>query len=528
MKSLKYSLILLLVISFMGCEKSFEELELDSNRPVSVPASLVLQSVQFDLYNNTGRPFSAEMRWNQFYCSNYNYYATNEYQWSEVTNHFFTLKNVIKMEEEARKAGLDVVNPYSATAKFYKAFFYDQMSKRVGDLPLSEGLQGNAVLTPKYDTQKQVYIQILKWLEESNADLTTLIAKGNQTLAGDIYFGGDLRKWQKAVNAFHLRILVQLSKKDADAELNVKSKFAAIISNSTKYPLMSNNGESLQFNSSAFNKYPSNPDNFGFDATRQNMSRAYVERLTERKDPRVMITCEPAGSELKAGKLPSDFASYVGASSGEDLADMSSKAGINNGSDFAPGQYSFQNRKRYYSNYVGEATFLVGYPEMCFNIAEGVHRNWASGNAAMWYENGVKASMDFYGVKNGSNTMTYSRNGSRDAVDARTFNIDFNLSTYLEQANVKYETGNAGLEKILTQKYLAFFMNSGMEAYFNWRRTNYPTFYTGVGNGNSNRIAIRWIYPLTERTSNAANYKAAIDAQFAGKDDINDQIWLLK
>jgi hypothetical protein len=68
----------------------------------------------------------------------------------------------------------------------------------------------------------------------------------------------------------------------------------------------------------------------------------------------------------------------------------------------------------------------------------------------------------------------------------------------------------------------------GMEAYFNWRRTGYPTFYAGVGNGNSNRIALRWIYPLTERTSNPVNYKAAIDAQFAGKDDINDLIWLLK
>jgi hypothetical protein len=39
---------------------------------------------------------------------------------------------------------------------------------------------------------------------------------------------------------------------------------------------------------------------------------------------------------------------------------------------------------------------------------------------------------------------------------------------------------------------------------------------------------LRWIYPLTERTSNPVNYKAAIDAQFAGKDDINDLIWLLK
>jgi hypothetical protein len=528
MKSLKYSLILILIISFMGCEKSFEELELDSNRPVSVPASLVLQSVQYDMYNNTGRAFSAEMRWNQFYCSNYNYYATNEYQWSEVTNHFFTLKNVIKMEEEARKAGLDVVNPYSASAKFYKAFFYDQMSKRVGDLPLSEGLQGNTILNPKYDTQKQVYIQILKWLEESNSEFSTLITKGNQTLTGDIYFGGDLRKWQKAVNAFQLRILIQLSKKEADADLGIKTKFAAIVSNPAKYPLMSSLGESLQFTSNQYNKYPSNPDNFGFDATRQNMSKAYIERLTERNDPRVMVTCEPAGFQLKSGKLPSDFSSYVGASSGEDLADMSSKAGISNGADFAPGQYSFQNRKRYYNNYVGESTFIVGYPEMCLNIAEGIHRNWASGSASQWYENGIKSSMDFYGIKNGSNTMTYSRNGSKDASDLRTFNLDFNLATYLTQTNVKYEAGNIGLEKILTQKYLAFFMNSGMEAYFNWRRTGYPTFYSGVGTGNSGRIAIRWIYPLTERTSNSVNYKAAIDAQFSGKDDINDQIWLVK
>jgi hypothetical protein len=33
---------------------------------------------------------------------------------------------------------------------------------------------------------------------------------------------------------------------------------------------------------------------------------------------------------------------------------------------------------------------------------------------------------------------------------------------------------------------------------------------------------------LSERTTNADNYKAAITSQFAGKDDINDVIWLLK
>jgi hypothetical protein len=367
-----------------GCEESFSELEKDPNRPVNVPAALVLKEVEFAMYNNTGRAFGAEMRWNQFYCSNYNYYATNEYTWTEMPNHFFTLKNVIKMEEEALRAGAAERNPYSAVGKFFRAFFYDQMTKRVGDLPLTEALQGSENFEPSYSSQKEVYKQILTWLDQANDDMTALIASGDNNLSGDIYFGGDLVKWQKVVNAFHLRVLTTLSKKEADADLNVKGRFSAILSNPTKYPLMGSLDDHLQFISNQFNKYPSNPDNFGFDATRQNMSAAYVEPAKLRRDPRLFVTHEPAGSDMKAGKQPNDFSAYHGASSGEDLADMSFKAGISNGTDFAPGSYSFQNRSRYYTNYVGEATFIVGYPEMCFNIAEGIHRGWGNGSASEW------------------------------------------------------------------------------------------------------------------------------------------------
>lgn len=518
---------LVLIASLSGCEKSFSDLEQDPNRPVSAPASLVLKQIQFEMYNNTGRPFSDEMIWNQFYCSNYNYYGTNEYDWTEMPNHFLTLKNVVKMEAEAKRAGAKDINPYAALGKFYKAFYYDQMSKRVGDLPLTEALKGTENFTPTYDSQKNIYVQILNWLDDSNSDLTKLIAAGENTVAGDIYFGGDLKKWQKVVNAFQLRILTTLSEKVSDTDLNVKGRFAQIISNPTKYPLPTANSESLQFVCNNVNKYPSNPDNFGFDATRQNMSKAYIERLTDRKDPRVFVTAEPAGASLKAGKLPSDFTAYIGASSGEDLADMSFKAGVDNGT-FAPGQYSFQSRSRYYTNYIGESVFLVGYPELCFNIAEGVHRGWATGNADEWYEKGIKASLDFYGIKEGTNTFTYSKNGGRNAADFQTFNYTFSLNDYLAQANVKYTADSKGLEQIITQKYLAFFMNSGMEGYFNWRRTGFPTFYAGVGTGNSGRIATRWQYPLTERTTNAVNYKKAIDNQFGGNDSILDKPWILK
>ncbi|AWW00341.1 SusD/RagB family nutrient-binding outer membrane lipoprotein [Arcticibacterium luteifluviistationis] len=528
MKFIQLSILFLSFFMLTGCEKDFSELEKDPNRPLNVPAALVLKEVQYQMYNATGRPFSAEMRWNQFYCSNYNYYATNEYTWTEMPNHFYTLKNVTKMEEEALNAGAAAVNPYSAVAKFSKAFFYDQMTKRVGDLPLTGALQGGENFEPMYDSQKEIYKQILTWLDEANTEMATLIAQGEGELTGDIYFDGDLRQWQKVVNAFQLRVLTTLSKKEADTDLNIKARFAEIISNPSKYPLLNGMDDNLQFISNQFNKYPSNPDNFGFDATRQNMSAAYVERLKERNDPRLFVTTEPAGSEIASGKQPNDFSAYLGASSGEDLADMSFKAGISN-EGFAPGSYSFQNRNRYYADYEGEPTFIVGYPEMCFNIAEGIHRGWGNtGSADAWYKNGVEASFQFYGISSGTNTFTYSQTGGRNASDLGNFEYDFELQDYLAQPNVKYTADANGLEQIITQKYLSFFMNSGMEGYFNWRRTGFPEFYTGVGTGNSGRIAVRWQYPYSERTTNTSNYKTAIDSQFSGKDDINEEIWLNK
>ncbi|CAG5069163.1 hypothetical protein DYBT9623_01899 [Dyadobacter sp. CECT 9623] len=526
-KLIGFSTVFALMLS--GCERSFEDLEKDPNRPVTAPASLVLKGIEMDMYSKTGTPFSDEMRWNQFYAINYNYYGNNEYQWSAFEDHYPTLKNVIKMEEEAKRAGAADVNVYSALGKFFRAFFFDQMSVRAGDLPMSQALLGLEEVAPKYDSQKDVYMQILTWLDQSNADMTALIAAGDTKVTGDFYLGEDLKKWQKVVNGLKLRILIRLSKKENEAGMNVKARFSEMLANPTKYPLMDGMADNLEFKFNNFNKYPSNPDNFGFDATRQNMAQTYVGLLTARKDPRVMVTTEPAGSQLKAGKQPSDFTAFVAASSGEDLSDMSNKAGKNNGAGFAPGEYSFQSRSRYYSNYTGENTFIVGYPEMCFNIAEGINRGWATGSAEDWYKKGIKASQEFYGVKTGALTMTYSKTGGRAATDFVNYTINFDFDAYYAQPLVKY-AGNsvAGLEQIVTQKYLAFFMNSGMEAYFNYRRTGFPKFMTGVGTGNSGRIAVRWQYPLTERTTNETNYKAAIQSQFSGKDDINDLIWLSK
>ena len=487
------------MFSLTSCEKSFDALEKDPNRPVNAPASLVLNGILNDMYGVTGSPWGSQQRYNQFYCSNYDYYATNEYSWTTTGLSFSTLKNVIKMEEEAKIAGGATVNPYSALGKFFRAYFYEDMTKRVGDLPLTDALKGLENAAPKYNTQKEVYVQILKWLDESNADLASLITNGDRTLSGDIYLGNNLRQWQKVVNSFKLRVLVSLSKKETDADLNIKARFAEIIGNPTKFPIMASMSDNLQYTHNTINKYPRNPDNFGNNATRENMSKTYIDLLIDRKDPRLFVVAEPADAKLKAGLKATDFTAYAGASSGEDLADMSTKA--------LKGEYSFQNRKRYYGNYIGELVAIVGYPETCFSIAEGINRGWATGSAEDFYAKGIAASMSFYGI-----------------TDATA------LSGYLAGSLVKY-AGNtaAGLSQILTQKYLAFAQNSGMEAWYNQRRTGIPAFLVGVGTGNSGRIPKRWQYPSSELSTNKENLKAALMSQFTtGNDDTNDMMWILK
>lgn len=530
---MKNKLLLLMAITIVlgtSCQKKFTDLETDPNRPVNVPASLALNGIEVSINQ---RPWGIEHRWNQYACCNYNYYGNQEYNWTGATLYYITLKNVIKMEEEAIRGGAKAVNPYAALGKFFRAYLFYEMTMRVGDLPMKEALKGTESLTPVYDTQKDIFIQIGKWLEEANTDLSQLISNADNSLLGDFYYNNDLRKWQKAVNTFRLRVLVALSKKEAEADLAIKTNFNNILANKTKYPIFNDMADNLQFvYINPFNKYPVNPDNYGFDATRYNMSSTHLGLLTTLKDPRTFAVAEPAGSKLKAGLLPGDFNAYVGASPAEDLADMSSKAGLDNGAGFVPGIYSFYGRKRYYNTYTAENGILIGYPEMCFNIAEAINRGWISGDAEDWYKKGIQSSLAFYGIKEGVNDFYYLKAGGKvtESGDYINYKVTFQFNDYYNQPSVKY-AGNtaAGLEQVLKQKYLAFFMHSGYEAYYNYRRTAVPSFAKGgPGTGNSGLIPKRFQYPGTERTTNGQNLNQALQRQYNGNDDINADMWVIK
>lgn len=522
---MKKFIIALLALVFVAQSCKKEGLDKDPNRATQVTPDLVLNGICNSLYQ---APWGTTARFCQYHCCNYNYYGNQEYNWGGASLYYTTLKNVVKMEEEARRIGNPEVNPYGALAKFFKAYYFYQMTMLVGDLPMKQALNPENT-QPEYDTQKEVFMQILAWLEAANTEMASLIASGNAGFSGDIYYNNNLSAWRKANNAFMLRVLVALSKKDSDADLNVKQRFSAVLADPAKYPLFAGNADNLQYNYNAnFNKYPTNPDNFGFDATRYNMSATWLNTAAGLNDPRVFFAAEPAGKKLKDGAAPTDYAAFNGAPSNMDLADMSTRAGTDNGSGILPGEFSFYNRKRYYSTYIAEPCIQVGYSEMCFNIAEAMQRGWVSGSAEDWYKNGIQASQAFYGIQNGPVDVYFFKAGGKvtNAADYNKYTINFDWNAYYNQPSVKYSNN---LDQILIQKYIAFFQNSGWEGYFNFRRTGKPVFSSnGPGTANSGKIPNRFQYPSSERNNNNKNLTAALARQYGGADEINAEMWILK
>ncbi|MEO7769177.1 MAG: SusD/RagB family nutrient-binding outer membrane lipoprotein, partial [Ferruginibacter sp.] len=434
MKKNKLLTILALAVLIVagGCNKKFEEYAKDPNQPVSVPAYLLLRQIENDL---AVLPGGDADKFGQYTLSSFTYYGTNEY-WTGAANlNYGTLRNVAAMEKEAAKASGDN-NPYAALAKFFRAYFFVNMSLKVGDLPMTDALQGLENRTPKYDTQKEIFKQSLQLLEDANTQLAALINTSNTSILGDFYFKerlsnakdpiSTLRQWQKVVNSFKLRVLIELSKKENDTDLNIKQKFGDVISNPAKYPIMADLSDNLEYvYNDAYNQYPNNKDNYGFDALRLCVAATWLNTLTSLNDLRAMKVADPARG---LGFPDTSFKSFVGGPNGEDVSSLGGKV--------VALKYSAIGRKRYYEGYRGENTFIIGYPEMCLNIAEAINRGWVTGDAKSWYMKGVEAMFAFYGINDGANTVSFLRTLAPG--DYITYPVTFNFSNYFAQPAVNY------------------------------------------------------------------------------------------
>ncbi|HEY0175764.1 MAG TPA: SusD/RagB family nutrient-binding outer membrane lipoprotein, partial [Pedobacter sp.] len=121
-----------------------------------------------------------------------------------------------------------------------------------------------------------------------------------------------------------------------------------------------------------------------------------------------------------------------------------------------------------------------------------------------YYQKGIQASMTFYNI------------------DQAT------ISSYLTQNQLQPAAADA-LQNIITQKYIASFLNSSWQPFFEQRRTGFPVFdVSGAGVLNNHMVPKRFMYPETELQLNQQHVTEAISRQFPQGDDINGAMWLIK
>lgn len=470
---------LLLIIVLGGCKKHEYYQENPNSPSVATPALLLNNICQttFDVWPMDVAYASRHMT----YYERPNVYVN--YNWATGS---FDAYNILRQVQDMNRLAVESDNKnYQGLAKFFRAYHFSRLTETFGDVPYSDALNaldGNT--EPVYDTQEEIYAGLFGELEEANA----LLSVDNGELIGDIIYNGDVMKWKKLVNAYRLRLLIHLSKKTGNTNLNVTQQFVTVTSDPVKYPLMESieDNAELDYNTSSIdNYYPLFQDNSV--PSLAALEKGFVKILKDRQDPRLFAIAEPITDQPSG-----DFNSYDGVDAGMTISDQ------NNASPSAS-----KINRRYINDQVNEPMILMSYAEQEFVIAEAISRGWIGGDAATHYNNGIRASMQFYDI------------------------ADAEIDAYLAQPVVVFQPANA-IEMIITQKYISFFLNSGWEPYFEHLRTGYPEFSTGPGTANGGQIPKRFQYPQDEFSYNKDHVTEAVQRQYGGDDTINGVMWVLQ
>ncbi|MBS1681714.1 MAG: SusD/RagB family nutrient-binding outer membrane lipoprotein [Bacteroidetes bacterium] len=394
-------------------------------------------------------------------------------------------------------------------ARIWKVVIFHRITDLYGDVPYSEAGQGyyKGILKPKYDSQSDIYADMLKELDEAAAALDP----SKDVPTGDLLYSGDAGKWKKLAYSMMLRLGTRLSKVDPNASKTWVEKaaaggtFASIADNAYIVADPSNGQPTINRISQVLN--------LPYEINVIRWSKTFIDFLKNNNDPRLPALAElaPAGADHNTPGVAGDntYAIQQGMPNGHDLLgaaqDVSKEPdypGVVNGDPL--GGYSRPRNTVLAKN--GGPTFVITYAETELLLAEAAQLGYnVTGSAATHYNNGVTAAMS-----------------QLAQFDAAATVAPADIATYLT-AN-PYVPAN-GLVMINTQYWAATVLND-YETFANWRRTgipalvpvNYPNNVTG------GTIPRRLIYPQNEAAVNTDNYNSAV-AKINGGNTLVGRVW---
>lgn len=404
-------------------------------------------------------------------------------------------------------------------ARVMRVYIMHRLTDLYGDIPYSEAGRPALYSYPRYDDQRNIYMDMLNELDEAQSSLSEGTARmGDQ----DVYFQGDASKWKMFANSLMLRLAMRLSKVEPETAQTWVQRAVAnglISSNDDNVKLEHPGAVTTDDSSEPYAKIFAHEDREFF------LSETFVNKLTSTNDPRLSLigcVCENPSISIQ--------------SSGYQLGDTNPDiqkglpGGLNNtrsSSWFIGNQYPEFNDEDYLANYQSvysvpnrytysdptSPTFIVTYAQIQLLLAEAAVHGWVDGDARTYYENGVRAAMEQFSQFPNA-TRLYQQYLTSDAIDAYLAANPFDGT--LEQINVQY--------------WINCFCDE-YESFANWRRSGYPVLQSVYDSSNpygqnasNGEIPRRFRYPSTESQINSTNYNEAVEKMSNG-DSFISRVW---
>ncbi|MGY3795531.1 SusD/RagB family nutrient-binding outer membrane lipoprotein [uncultured Aquimarina sp.] len=493
---------LILIITTISCTEDFEEINTNPINPETATVEGIMAGVQ---YFEFAEPRFLTWRGNLIYTSQFahqfsynaegSWFAGDAYQNNQGwTNAIF--------DASYQKVSLNIRNLLgtyndlgdkngAAVTKIMMSWFYQKMTDIYGDIPYSKVVGDELILEnpqPAYDSQKDIYTGLLNDLKTQMDE----IGASSEIIAGaegDFIYNGDPQKWKTFANTLRLRIAIR--SRDAFMRDGDQSFIDTVINECLSNPLLDSSNEALLKKSESAlilsfldGSFEDVYWGFGGLGSKWVFSDRYMNLLNNNNDPRVFQVADPSPNNTFEGTA----ISMRGIIPRNNLAIPSEKIIGTSTTDI--------------TNVV--PTQILTAAESYFLQAEAALLGY-TGNPQALYEEGIRASMKFWGVDSG---------------DIETFIMNEPIAT-LSGSNEEQ------LEAVWNQRWLALLMN-GYEAWSLVRRTELIPPLTDdsmffVSEPNNGRIPRRLQYSTTELVANEENVKEAIERQ--GPDTMTTPIW---
>ncbi len=472
----KTFLLIAVCVLLASCTRNFEEINRNPNSSENIDPQYLLSNVVSVAANaNTYDQGFRLANYLAQFAASVEFERIDRYEMgtnSEYWNTIYALLTDIKSIQTVEGTN----EAYIAVGNIMQCYLFSQLTDIWGDIPYTQALLAKEGITaPVYDTQEDIYTNptsgILATLREANNTLENTTASIN----GDVMFGNSLEQWQRFANSLLVRYTLRISKRLSD--------FSELQELADSGLLMESNADNavVPYLSAAPNQFPMSQASQGL-YQEHRMTKTVETILTDWNDPRVEVLYKPTGKSLidnnpeYKGLLNGQSRETISAE-GIDLNDIS----------------LFGSIYRDVANGV-DGQFMI-YSELLFALAEAVQRGYISGDANQLYTNAIQAHFDYLELEMPSD--------------------------YMNQDLVTLDSGDE-VEKIMTQKWLSLISN-GHEAWFNLRRTGFPSLQPGPDNLNNGKFPVRYLYPESEQATNSVNYQEA--SQRMGGDNINSKNW---